>query len=302
MSVAITISKLTKFYGKSKVAAVHDVSLEVRASEVYGFLGANGAGKSTTLRTLMGFLYPTSGTIKLLGHAISDHNAQIRNNVGYLSGEVVLPKGVTGRKLLSYLGDLSGNVDGAYLKQLVDRFEAQLDQPTNELSKGNRQKIGIIQAIMHRPKVLILDEPTSGLDPLMQEQFYKTITEVRSQGTAVLLSSHSFDEVERICDRIGIIHAGKLVYEGSVAQIAASHLPRWRVTFKHAADITKLKANPALKLLSVNESVAVIEPTRSINSALGVLSNYPISSMTVYQREIEEEFLSFYSNGRGVNA
>jgi ABC-2 type transport system ATP-binding protein len=246
----------------------------------------------------MGFLYPNDGFIKLLGQTVSDHNAAVRQEVGYLSGDVVLPKGVTGHKLLKYLGQLSGGVEASYLKLLTDRFEAQLDKPLDQLSKGNRQKVGILQAFMHQPKVFVLDEPTSGLDPLMQEQFYKTVAEVRAKGAAVLLSSHSFDEVERICDRIGIIHNGKLVYQGSVTQIAASHLPRWRVGFKHAADAGRIKNNPAIKILSADGAVIVLEPAKSIEAALGALSKFQITSMTIYQRELEEEFLSFYSGAR----
>ena len=293
---AIVISHLTKCYGRSEVMAVADVSLTIEAGEVYGFLGANGAGKSTTIRTAMGFLNPTSGTVKLLGHVASDKNASLRRDVGYLPGDVVLPKGVTGHKLLAYLSAIGGTIDPSYRKQLVERFEAQLNKPVNELSKGNRQKIGIIQAFMHRPKVLLLDEPTSGLDPLMQEQFYKTVEERRALGAAVLLSSHSFDEVERICTRIGIVRQGKLVYEGTVAQIAAARLPRWRITLTHNSDAKKVAASPALKTISVNDATVIVEPATSIESALRVLSQFPIAAMTMYQRELEEEFMSFYSD------
>ncbi|MEP6710235.1 MAG: ABC transporter ATP-binding protein [Candidatus Saccharibacteria bacterium] len=282
--------------------AIKELSLVVHTGEVYGFLGANGAGKSTTIRTIMGFLHPTSGTIKLLGRAASEKNIALHHEVGYLSGDVVLPKRVTGRKLLAYLGALSGGVDTAYLEQLAERFQAQLDKPTDELSKGNRQKIGIIQALMHQPKIIILDEPTSGLDPLMQEQFYKTVEEARARGAAVLLSSHSFDEVERICDRIGIIQKGKLVYEGTVAQIVADNAPRWRVTLKHLSDVKKLMAKPGIKIINATGPIVIVEPTKSIESALGVLATFPIMSMTIYQRELEEEFMSFYGEKEGENS
>jgi ABC-2 type transport system ATP-binding protein len=302
MSVAIAISHLTKYYGGSKVAAIDDISLSIRSGEVYGFLGSNGAGKSTTIRTAMGFLRPTSGTIKLLDRTVSNKNASLRRDVGYLSGDVVLPKGVTGRQLLGYLGSIGGGVDMGYRNKLVERFEAQLDKPTNELSKGNRQKIGIILAFMHQPKILILDEPTSGLDPLMQEKFYKTVEEARDQGTATLLSSHSFDEVERICTHIGIVRTGKLVYEGTVAQIAANSLPRWRVMLKSVSDVKKLAESSALRTVSTSNTTIIIEPAKSIESALSALSKVPIVSMTMYQRELEEEFMSFYDNNQETKA
>lgn len=295
MSV-IAVSHLTKRYGRSKVTAVDDVSMAIEAGEVYGFLGANGAGKSTTIRTIMGFLRPTSGTVQLLGRAVSDRTVSLRNDIGYLSGDVILPHSVTGRKLLAYLGDLGKMTDATYRRQLASRFEAQLDVPTNELSKGNRQKIGIIQACMHHPKVLILDEPTSGLDPLMQEQFYETVKEACAGGTAVLMSSHNFDEVERVCDRVGIIRKGKLVYEGTVSQIAAAHPPSWRVTLRHGSDIAKLTASSALKTTGVSGATVIVEPAGSIEAALSVLGRFPIAAMTMYQRELEEEFMNFYTN------
>lgn len=296
MSV-IAISHLTKYYDRSKSAAVSDVSLTIKAGEVYGFLGANGAGKSTTLRSVMGFLRPTSGTIKILGQTVSEQHTGIHRKVGYLPGEVVLPKGVTGHEFLAYLGGINneGTMD-SYRDLLIERFEAQLDKPVNELSKGNRQKIGIIQAFMHQPQALVLDEPTSGLDPLMQEQFYKTVEEAQERGAAVLLSSHSFDEVERICTRVGIIRSGRFAFEGTVAQIAAGRLPRWRITFKREADVQKLLASPALKILNTRHATIIVEPAKSIDGALGALAGYPIAAMTTYQRELEEEFMHFYTS------
>lgn len=244
----------------------------------------------------MGFLRPTSGTVQLLDRTVSDRNMTLRNEVGYLSGDVVLPKGVTGRKLLTYLGDIGSPVDVTYRNQLARRFEARLDIATNELSKGSRQKIGIIQACMRQPKVLILDEPTSGLDPLMQEQFYETVEEARLRGCAVLMSSHNFDEVERACGRVGIIRKGRLVYQGAVAQIAAARPSSWRVTLKHTSDVAKLKASSALKVVSVSGATIIVEPAGTIEAALSVLGKFPIAAMTMYQRELEEEFMNFYAD------
>lgn len=294
MSAAIELKDLTKRYGRAKALAVDGISLEIKAGEVYGFLGANGAGKSTTIRTIMDFIRPTSGTIRLMGQDTSGHGASIRKHVGYLAGDVVLPKNITGDKLLQYLARLNGGVDQAYLRQLIQRFEAQVDKRTETLSKGNRQKIGLIQAFMHKPDILILDEPTSGLDPLMQEQFHKTIHESRERGAAVFLSSHSFDEAERICDRVGIVRRGKLVYEGPVTEILAAHVPRWRVVLKNKADIGKLHDVPTLKILSHNGPALVLEPTGAIEKALLALSRVGIASITSDQNELEDEFLRYY--------
>jgi len=290
----ITLTNVTKYYGRSKKPAVHDLSLAIQKGEVYGLLGANGAGKTTALRMIMDFIRPSSGSITLFGKDSRRGGGGSRAYVGYLPGDVILPKGATGREFLAYLGKLSGKVDRTYQDRLVERFEAQLDKKMSQLSKGNRQKIGIIQALMHRPDVLILDEPTSGLDPLMQERFYQTIGEARERGAAILLSSHSFEEVERLCDRIGIIRKGEFVYEGSATTVLATQKPRWRVTLKRAGDIAKLRDNPALRVVDVGRMSLTVEPAGTIEKALAVLSQHAIASMTTSQHGLEDEFLRYY--------
>lgn len=293
----LALSKLTKVYGRSKVSAISDLTLSTSEGEVYGFLGSNGAGKSTTIRTIMGFLYASSGTVKILGKDVATHGVELRKDMGYLAGDVVLPKGVTGRKLLHYLGSLQGSIDREYLEQLEKRFEAQLDKNVETLSKGNRQKIGIIQAFMHKPKILVLDEPTSGLDPLMQEQFYKLVQEAKDRGATVFLSSHSFNEVERVCDRIGIIRDGKLVHEGPVAKVIAERVPSWRIVLKQSSDVTKITTSSHLKIIEKeNAKTIVVRPSGSIADALSVLAKTDIVSMTSGQQELEDEFMSFYTH------
>ena len=294
MATPLKITNVTKYYGRAKTPAVHNLSLAIQPGEVYGLLGANGAGKTTTLRMILDFIRPTSGHIQLFGKDNARANATIRQRVGYLPGDVVLPKGATGREFLAYLGKLSGGTDSEYVQQLTERFEAQLDKKMSQLSKGNRQKIGIMQAFMHRPDLLVLDEPTSGLDPLMQEQFYRTVSEARERGAAVLLSSHSFEEVERMCDRIGIVRGGKFVYEGTAAGIIATQKPRWRVTFKHAGDAAKLQDDPAFNVIDAGAASLTIEPSGTIEKALAALSHHAIASMTTSQHGLEDEFLRFY--------
>jgi ABC-2 type transport system ATP-binding protein len=294
MVTPIKITNVTKYYGRSKVPAVHDLSLAIQSGEVYGLIGANGAGKSTTLRMILDFIRPNSGTIQLFSKDNRLGGEKFRTRVGYLPGDVVLPKGASGQEFLTYLGRLSGETDHAYTQQLVKRFEAQLDKKMNHLSKGNRQKIGIIQAFMHQPDILILDEPTSGLDPLMQERFYLTVDEARQRGSTVLLSSHSFEEVERMCDRIGIMRQGEFVHEGSATDIIATQKPRWRVTCKHTGDVAKLKASPALTVIDVGRTSLTVEPADTIEKAFAALSHYPIVSVTTSQHGLEDEFLRFY--------
>ena len=273
---------------------MHDLSLAIQNGEVYGLIGANGAGKSTTLRMILDFIRPSSGTIQLFGKDNQLGGEKLRARIGYLPGDVVLPKGATGKEFLAYLGRLSSEADRAYAGQLAKRFETQLDKKMNQLSKGNRQRIGIIQAFMHQPDILILDEPTSGLDPLMQEHFYHTVDEARQRGATVLLSSHSFEEVERMCDRIGIVRQGKFVHEGTATDIIASQKPRWRVTCKQAGDVAKLKESPALTVIATGRTSVTVEPADTIEKALAALSHYPIAAMTTSQHALEEEFLRFY--------
>lgn len=296
MSVVVKLDKLTKFYGRSNKPAIKDVSLSIKSGEVYGFIGSNGAGKSTTIRTIMGFLRQSSGVAEVLGKDSIKDSVEIRSSIGYLSGDVILPKRVTGRKLINYLAKLGGGVDQTYLAELVDRFEAQMEKKTDALSKGNRQKIGLIQAFMHQPKVLILDEPTSGLDPLMQEKFYLTIEEAKNNGAAVFLSSHNFSEVERICDRVGIIRDGRLVHEGPVSKMMELRLPTWRIVLDKKSDISTLKKQPELEIISVNDTTVSVRPVKEISPALAAISKVKVISMTVEQDELEDEFMSFYED------
>lgn len=290
----VVLKKVTKRYLGTKSTSVSGLNLTINAGEVYGFLGANGAGKSTTIRMMMDFIRPTSGSIKLLGS--DSREVAHRRHVGYLAGDVALPKMVTGRTLLGHLGKLGGGTDDDYFAMLTDRFEVQLDQKIGTLSKGNRQKIGLVQAFMHQPSVLILDEPTSGLDPLMQEQFYTTVREAKERGAAVFLSSHNFEEVERICDRIGIIRSGKLVYEGPISALAGARTPKWHVVVKKPADIAKLQASSVLVVSEASGTSLAVKPADTIEKALEALSRVAIVSMSDSQTELEDDFLEFYGS------
>jgi ABC-2 type transport system ATP-binding protein len=293
MATAIKLTKLTKRYGGSKVAAVDSLSVSIQAGEIYGFLGSNGAGKSTTIRTLLNFLRPTSGSATILGKDSVKDSVELKCDMGYLSGDIALYERVTGAQLLDYLGRLQGMKDRTYLDTLTKRFEAQVNVPIRKLSKGNRQKIGILQACMHQPKILILDEPTSGLDPVMQERFYETMFEARDRGAAVFLSSHNFGEVQRMCDRIGIIRKGKLVREGALSDFNIEQLPIMQVTFSKAipADLQK---STAIEVLEQRERVATVKPRSAIAPFLKALSAYDITDIHTTQQELEEEFMSYY--------
>lgn len=275
------------------MAALDKLSIAVAPGEVYGYLGANGAGKSTTIRLLLNFIQPTDGSATILGHDIVRDSLSIRRHVGYLSGDIALYPKVTGRQLLKYLGDLQSMTDTSYRDELVKRFEATLDQPIGELSRGNKQKIGVIQACMHLPDVLILDEPTSGLDPLMQEHFYLTIQEAKQRGAAVLMSSHNFAEVQRTCDRIGILRHGKLVREGDLADFNEVQKPVLQVTFSKNVPVDLQKQKP-VEIVESKGRIAKLRSKTTIAELLGVLSKYDITDLQTQQQELEDEFLSYY--------
>lgn len=297
MGASIDIKNLTKVYASSKIAALDKLTLQVQPGEVYGFLGANGAGKSTTIRLLLNFIQPTSGYAHIMGSDIVADNVEVKKHVGYLAGDVALWPKVTGNEMFSYLMKLQSQVKTDYLQELIKRFEAEPEKRIDTLSKGNRQKIGIIQALMHKPDVLILDEPTSGLDPLMQEVFYEEIRRAADRGAAVFVSSHNLAETQRMCDRVGIIKHGKLIHEQDMKADETFGAPIFRVVFKDQKQLAHLQKQHALKVISLEGTTANLQPNGTIATALKELSTYDIAGLTTQQLNLEDEFLEYYGDG-----
>lgn len=295
MISSIVTEKLTKFYGREQVPALHELSLRVSAGEIYGFLGANGAGKSTTIRLLLNFLQPSSGSAQIMGLDIQKDAVAAKKHVGYLAGDVALYPKATGAQLLDYLSSLQSA--RSYRKVLEKRFEADLHKPINSLSKGNRQKIGIIQAFMHEPAVLILDEPTSGLDPLMQEAFYETLGEAKARGAAVLMSSHFLDEAQRVCDRIGIIKQGKLIREQVIEGVSQLGGITFTVTFASRQDLEQCLKSRRVKHIGKAKGLSVsFQPSGTLSEALAEFSRYDIKAFNTHTITLEDEFLDFYGD------
>ncbi len=293
----ISLAHLTKRYHGMPMAALDDVSLEVRVGEAYGFLGANGAGKSTTIRTLLNFIQPTSGSATIAGHDVVRDAVEVKRSVGYLSGEVALYGKATGKQFFNYMRALQPLKHAGYFSDLVRRFDVTLDQSIETLSKGNRQKVGIIQAFMHEPDVLILDEPTSGLDPLMQEEFFKLVSETKERGAAVFLSSHNLSETQRMCNRIGIIKHGRLIREQTIGALSDLGAPVFRVKLAHSRDVSLLKKAAHLRLVSqVDGTTLLLRPKNSIAEVLGDLSRFDIQHLTTEQVDLEDEFMKFYED------
>jgi ABC-2 type transport system ATP-binding protein len=291
---AIETLGLTKRYGGAR--GIESLSLTVRSGEVFGFLGPNGAGKTTTIRTLLGFLHPTSGTARVLGLDFRRDAVAIRARIGNLPGELAVDPAMTGRELLRLFARLRGLRGLGDADALAARFRAELDRPLEHLSKGNRQKVGLIQAMFHHPELLVLDEPTSGLDPLMQEVFVEVIAEQRARGATVFLSSHNLAEVERVCDRVGIIREGRLVAVDGVDALTGRAYKRVSVTFRDVVDLAPLRRLPGVSGLEVDGATVTFRASGELDPVLKLLARHHVVDMELERPSLEELFLTFYAD------
>lgn len=296
-STGISIVNLSKRYGTSETYALQDVTLQVALGEVYGFLGPNGAGKSTTIRILMNFLQPTNGTATILGKDVVKDSIEIRRTVGYLAGDFAVYPKLTGNQYLRYLDELQGGGNLASAKRLATLFNADLGKRLGDLSRGNRQKIGLIQAFMHKPEVLILDEPTSGLDPLMQEVFYQLINEAKLRGATVFISSHILSEVQKTCDRVGIIRQGKLVTERVISDLVQEAAQTFDISFAAPAPVDALKKVQGLKLMHHSGADVTLSMQGSLRGLFEVLALHEVIKMDAHNLDLEEMFMHFYEDG-----
>jgi ABC-2 type transport system ATP-binding protein len=295
MDNALVLTKLSKKYPGTDVYALKDLSLHVLPGEVYGFLGPNGAGKSTTIKTLMNYIQPTSGSATIFGHDIVKDSVAIKPEIGYLAGDgAVYPK-MTGRQFLEYLGELQPPVTQAYKLELAKRLQATLDKPLGTLSRGNRQKISIIQAFMHQPKLLILDEPSSGLDPLMQEVFYELINESKARGAAIFMSSHILGEVQKVCDRVGIIRAGTLVAERNIAEMAEEAAQTFDLIFKDKPPLGELKDLPGVHNVVQNSPHSVtLHVQGELSPLFALLAHHTVTKIDIRELDLEDAFMHYY--------
>lgn len=290
----IALHRLSKRYRSAKTAALDGVSLQVAPGEVYGFLGANGAGKSTAIRTLLNFIQPSGGSATICGLDIVRDSVQVKRHVGYLAGEVALYDKMTGHEFLDFLGDLQPPKSAGFVKELIKRFRADPNKPLGELSKGNRQKFGLIQALMHEPDVLILDEPTGGLDPLMQEEFFKLMIEAKGRGASVFVSSHNLAEVQRMCDRIGLLREGKLVAEQTLADLANKAAHTFRLTFAGKAPAAELKRLPRTHVTAHDAQHVTISLEGELTPLFALLARHHVIHLEQQEVSLEEEFMRFY--------
>ncbi|MBG92358.1 MAG: ABC transporter [Chloroflexi bacterium] len=288
----LVIKNFTKKYGNYN--AVENLSLSLHFGEVFGFLGPNGSGKSTTIRTIMNFIQPTLGSITVHGFDSVKDDVQIKNNIGYIAGEIALYNSLTGYQVINYLANLGRTVDNRFVSQLSGKLQAELDQHIGKLSKGNRQKLGLILACMHKPKLLILDEPTSGLDPLIKQAFYDLVLEMKQNGTTIFLSSHDFAEVEKICDRVGFIREGRLITIQDIQDILDVNIRKYRIVFRNAPNIADFESVQGISDLKLNDRILTLTISGNIENFIHHLGKYSVIDLHEQETTLEDIFLQFY--------
>ncbi|MBM7583547.1 ABC-2 type transport system ATP-binding protein [Bacillus pakistanensis] len=289
--MSLQIHGLSKTFSNGK--GIFDLRFEVKKGEVFGYLGPNGAGKSTTIRHLMGFMKPSSGSARIKNLDCWKESAAIQMHVGYLPGEIAFLEGMNGMQTLQLLGEMRGMKDLSLRDRLIDRFQFDVKTPIKKMSKGMKQKVGIVAAFMHDPEILILDEPTSGLDPLMQNEFIQLILEEKAKGKTILMSSHLFEEIERTCDRVGIIKDGRLVAIEEVKKLKEAQQKLFKVQVKSEEDLTRIKQS-SLKVKSVNELTVKIDVQGNYDELIRTLSHCGITNIDIDNQSIEEMFMNYY--------
>ncbi len=291
--VAIHTERLTKHYGD--VQALVDLDLDVRRGEVFGFLGPNGAGKTTMIRTILDEIHPTAGSASILGMDTHSQSVEIRRHIGYVPGDLAMYPNLTGRDTLTYFANLRGGVDWSYVDELADRLDADLSKKVGDLSSGNRQKVGLIQAFMNKPDVLIMDEPSSGLDPLIQRQFQTMMREVVAEGRTVFLSSHTLSEVQRVADRVGIIRHGHLIAVEAVNDLRSKAIRTVNIYFDGPVDGAEFEGLPGVREVTTqNEHVTLSFDGRMETLLRVVTERFHVLDITTHEADLEEIFLTYY--------
>ena len=293
-SNAIMTHRLRKSYGK--VQALRGVDLEVKRGEIFGFLGPNGAGKTTTIRCLLDLIRPNGGDLRVLGIDPQADPVAVRALVGYLPGELHFYDNMTTERVLRYFNHLRGDkADWTVVRQLAKRLDLDLTRRIRNLSKGNKQKIGVIQALMHRPKLLLLDEPTGGLDPLIQQEVHQLLTEAQAGGATVFFSSHVMSEVQTVAERVGIIRAGQLVEVAKTADLMKHAFNRARVMFKESVDFSALEKVPGVTILAQDSGTMVLlQIEGGMDGLIKTLAAYPVSDFETERPSLDEIFLAYY--------
>jgi ABC-2 type transport system ATP-binding protein len=292
MNAAIETKNLTKYYGKAR--GIIDVNLTVDEGEIFGFIGPNGAGKSTTIRTLLSLIYKTSGEAKIFGLDCEKDSVKVLEEVGYLPSEVFYYDNMKAIDLLKYSASFYKKDCSARIRELADVLQLDLNKKIEDMSLGNKKKVGIVQGLLHSPRLIILDEPTSGLDPLMQKTFFDLIKEENRRGATVLFSSHILSEVQRICDRVAIIKEGKIVSIQKISELQQSAYKNVTFTAKDTSNLKDFKVGGAMKIETSDNSVSFIFKG-DVNLLLREIGRFDLLNVDIAEPTLEEIFMHYYS-------
>ena len=291
---AITIDGLEKYYGSFK--ALHGVDLKVNRGEILGFLGPNGAGKTTTIRCMLDLIHPQSGTISVLGLNPQAEPEAIKARVGYLPGELHLDENMTAQQIFRYFNRLRGNRSNwDFIQELSDRLKLELKTPIKNFSHGNKQKVGVVQALMHRPELVLLDEPTGGLDPLMQQEVLRMLDEAQDNGATVFFSSHIISEVQAVADRVAVIREGKIVEVAETASLLHRSMRQVRIRFQQPTEVEELYKLPGVELIAKDDGLGVLlQVEGEMDALIKTLAKYPVNDFETERASLEEIFLAYY--------
>ena len=292
MTEAIVTQGLTKDYGSGR--GIFDLDLTVTRGEVFGFLGPNGAGKTTTIRLLMGLIHPTRGSARIFGLDCDRDSVAVKRKVGYCPGELPQFGGWRGSEIVSYIAGLRGDVEDASIKALAERLDLDLGRKYREYSHGNKQKLGLVLAFMHKPELVILDEPTSGLDPLVQQEFYGIVRDARAAGSTIFVSSHVLSEVEHICDRVGIVRDGRLATVSKLDDLVGMRAFHVEIEFADGVPTELLRTVPGLEQLRVDDHRATGMLRGTFEPLMSALAGRRVIGLTSREPSLEEIFLTYY--------
>lgn len=290
----IEVNNLTKKFGD--FYSVQNVELQIEKGEVFGFLGPNGAGKSTTIRHLMGFLQPTEGQCFIKGLDCRQSTAEIQKFVGYLPGEIAFIDKMTGQQFIKFIAQLRGLHDLSRANELMQYFELNATGLIKKMSKGMKQKLGLICAFMHRPEIVILDEPTSGLDPLIQTKFIDFILAEKEKGTTIFMSSHMIEEIEKTCDRVAILNAGKIVATETIADLKKRKSKKFLIKFQNEQELSRFLGEQ-LKIEQIGPTQAIIKVQGNVQTLFHTLADYKINDLDIISQSLEDIFMHYYESG-----
>lgn len=291
----IETNKLTKYYGKT--LGIVDVDMSVVEGEIFGFIGPNGAGKSTTIRTLLGLIYPTSGSAKIFGKDIIEHGPEIKEEIGYLPSEVFYYDDMRVIDLLRYSGSFykkEKKIIESRIIELAEYLDLDLNRKIDDLSYGNKKKVGIVQGLLHSPKLIILDEPTGGLDPLMQQRFFDLLREENKKGATILFSSHILGEVQKLCDRVAIIKNGKIVKVEKISDLAKNTHKRFKIDTIKKIDDKIFSELKVISDLNITDNSANFLFRGNINDVIKIVAKLDLTNMLIEEPDLEEIFMHYY--------